>query len=57
MKSGGNAKLVYRTATSLYDPNNASVPRGGIPVSIGSSTGFGYQPLISAGGTAVCVLC
>ena len=29
------------------------VPRGGIPVSIGSSEGFGYQPLISAGGTAV----
>ena len=42
------------TATSaLYDPNNASVPRGGIIVSVGSSGGFGYQPLVSAGGTAV----
>ncbi|MGA1046728.1 MAG: hypothetical protein ACO3UU_01865 [Minisyncoccia bacterium] len=41
------------TATSaLYDPNNAGVPRGGIIVSVGSSNGFGYQPLISAGGTA-----
>jgi len=42
------------TATSaLYDPNNASVPRGGIIVSVGSSNGFGYQPLVSAGGTAI----
>jgi hypothetical protein len=42
------------TATSaLYDPNNASVPRGGIIVSVGSSDGFGYQPLVSAGGTAI----
>ena len=40
------------TATSaLYDPNNAGVPRGGIIVSVGSSNGFGYQPLVSAGGT------
>jgi hypothetical protein len=42
------------TATSaLYDPNNAGVPRGGIIVSFGSSNGFGYQPLVAAGGTAV----
>ena len=42
------------TATSaLYDPNNSSVPRGGIIVSVGSSGGFGYQPLVSAGGTAI----
>ena len=42
------------TATSVsYDPNNASVPRGGIPISIGSSNGLGYQPLVSAGGTAI----
>lgn len=40
------------SGTSIsYDPNNASVPRGGIPISIGSSNGFGYQPLVSAGGT------
>jgi hypothetical protein len=42
------------TATSaLYDPNNAGVPRGGVIVSFGSSNGFGYQPLVSAGGTAI----
>jgi hypothetical protein len=42
------------TATSVsYDVNNASIPRGGIIVSVGSTEGFGYQPLVSAGGTAV----
>lgn len=41
-------------ATSIsYDPNNASLPRGGIIVSVGSSNGFGYQPLVAAGGTAI----
>lgn len=40
------------TASSVsYDVNNASIPRGGIIVSVGSTQGFGYQPLISAGGT------
>ena len=42
------------TATSVaYDPNNANIPIGGIIVSVGSTKGFGYQPLVSAGGTAV----
>lgn len=42
------------TATSaIYDVNNASIPRGGIIISVGSSNGFGYQPLVSAGGTAI----
>jgi hypothetical protein len=42
------------TATSVsYDVNNASIPRGGIIVFVGSTEGFGYQPLVSAGGTAV----
>lgn len=52
----GSASTISFTgsATSaLYDPNNASVPRGGIIVSVGSSNGFGYQPLVSAGGTAI----
>jgi hypothetical protein len=41
------------TASSITsDVNTASIPRGGIIVSVGSSSGFGYQPLISAGGTA-----
>jgi hypothetical protein len=40
-------------ATSVsYDVNNASIPRGGIVASIGSTEGIGYQPLVSAGGTA-----
>ena len=34
-----------------YDPNNANIPVGGVIVSVGSTEGFGYQPLISAGGT------
>ena len=39
-------------ATSVaYDVNNASIPRGGVIVSVGSTEGFGYQPLVSAGGT------
>jgi hypothetical protein len=39
-------------ATSVsYDVNNASIPRGGVIISVGSTEGFGYQPLVSAGGT------
>jgi hypothetical protein len=40
-------------ASVSYDVNNASIPRGGIIVSVGSTEGFGYQPLVSAGGTAL----
>lgn len=36
-----------------YDINVSSVPRGGIIVSVGSTSGFGYQPLVAAGGTAI----
>ena len=36
-----------------YDVNTSSLPRGGLLVSIGSSKGFGYQPLVAAGGTAI----
>jgi hypothetical protein len=42
------------TATSTsYDVNAASIPRGGIILSVASTQGFGYQPLVAAGGTAV----
>jgi len=34
-----------------FDINSASLPRGGIIVSLGSTQGFGYQPLVAAGGT------
>jgi len=36
-----------------YDVNISSIPRGGIILSVGSTSGFGYQPLVSAGGTAI----
>ena len=36
-----------------YDVNTATIPRGKIITSVGSTSGFGYQPLVSAGGTAV----
>ena len=40
-----------RTITS--DVGISSFPKGGIIVSVGSEAGLGYQPLVSAGGTAV----
>jgi len=40
------------TASSVsYDVNVSTLPRGGIIVSVGSTGGFGYQPLVSAGAT------
>ncbi len=36
-----------------YDVNISEYPRGGIIFAIGSTSGLGYQPLISAGGTAI----
>jgi len=52
--SGISSITFSGAATSVsYDPNNASIPVGGIIVSVGSTEGFGYQPLVSAGGTAV----
>ena len=35
-----------------YDPNRTDLPIGGLMVSLASTQGFGYQPLISAGATA-----
>ena len=36
-----------------YDVNVSNLPVGGVIVSVGSTNGFGYQPLVSAGGTAI----
>jgi hypothetical protein len=36
-----------------FDINSSGIPRGGIIVSVGSTQGFGFQPLVSAGGTAI----
>ena len=52
--SGISSITFTGTATSVaYDPNNASVPVGGYIVSVGSTSGFGYQPLVTAGGKAI----
>ena len=40
------------TASSVaYDVNTANIPRGGVIVSVASSAGFGFQPLVAAGAT------
>jgi len=39
--------------TITNDVGITSFPKGGIIVSVGSTNGFGYQPLVSAGGTAI----
>lgn len=45
--------FVGNSGSTTYDINTASIPRGGIILSVGSSQGFGYQPLVAAGGTAI----
>jgi len=39
-------------SSTSYDVNTSNVPLGGVIVSVGSTSGLGYQPLVSAGGTA-----
>jgi hypothetical protein len=36
-----------------YDPNKTNIPLRGRIISVGSTQGFGFQPLVAAGGTAV----
>jgi len=45
--------LQDRISSVSYDPNTSNVPLGGVIVSVGSTEGLGYQPLVSAGGTVV----
>jgi hypothetical protein len=45
--------FVGLAVSSSYDINSSSLPRGGVIISVGSTSGFGYQPLVSAGGTAI----
>ncbi len=40
-------------SSSSYDINTTNVPLGGVIVSVASTTGLGYQPLVAAGGTAI----
>ena len=50
--SGISSVTFTGTASSIAnDINSGSVPRGGIIVSVSSSEGFGYQPLVGAGAT------
>jgi hypothetical protein len=52
--SGISSIKFVGTATSVsYDVNTSSLPRGGIIFSIGSTEGYGYQPLVAAAGTAI----
>jgi hypothetical protein len=45
--------FIGNPASASYDVNTGDLPRGGIIVSVGSTGGFGYQPLVAAGGTAI----
>ncbi len=54
-ESSGITSITFTGAatSTSYDVNTASIPRGGIILSVASTQGFGYQPLVAAGGTAV----
>ena len=55
-ESAGISTIAFQgTETSPLGPDVgiSSFPKGGIIVSVGSEEGLGYQPLISAGGTAI----
>ena len=45
--------FVGNARTITDDVGISSFPKGGIIISVGSSEGFGYQPLVAAGGTAI----
>ena len=52
--SGISSITFTGTASSVTaDLNVGTLPRGGVIVTVGSSEGMGYQPLVGAGGTAV----
>jgi hypothetical protein len=54
LEVGGETKIKFTgfSSTSYYDINQSGLPRGRIILSVGSTAGLGYQPLVSAGGTA-----
>ena len=53
-ENAGITSVVFSgfAASVTNDVNTGSVPVGGVLVSVGSTQGFGYQPLVAAGGTA-----
>ena len=50
LQVGFSGPVADPTVTNDINANNT--PRGGIIVSVGSTEGYGYQPLVAAGGTA-----
>jgi hypothetical protein len=54
-ESEGETKIKFtgEPIQNLSDINTSNIPYGGVIVSVGSTDGFGYQPLVSAGGTSV----
>lgn len=55
-ENSGITSITFESDTLIgyeSDINLTGLPRGGIILSVGSSEGFGYQPLVCAGGTAI----
>jgi hypothetical protein len=56
-ESSGNTTLSFTGTTPNFnitkDINSTNVPKGGIIVSVGSTGGLRYQPLVGGGGTAI----
>ena len=55
-ESSGISSITFQGTNTIPlgpDVGISSFPKGGIIVSVASTEGFGYQPLISAGGTAI----
>ena len=56
-ETSGKTDIIFTGSPANFnqtnDINASSVPRGGIIVSVGSSSGLRYQPLVGAGGTCV----
>ena len=50
-EAGGETTIRFLADPATGDNNTQTYPRGGILMEIGSKPGFGYQPLVSAGGT------
>ena len=53
-ESGGISSIRFIGSGQIegHDANISNLPSGGVLISVGSSAGYAYQPLISAGGTA-----
>ena len=54
-ENAGITSVVFSgfAASVRYDVRTGTVPVGGVLAAVGSSQGFGYQPLVQAGGTAI----